>query len=163
MCNPHASILSCARCGRRGVLGLRIHYCRSELHAVEKALKDFLVRLEATPDLSLALVVSFYTQRQRKAKSLWELFSSPFDDRAVFETWKLQVDVKEDSECAVTHAVSQTRERMQYILKQLNKKTSHLPTDPSQYRFDFTFSQPVTGGWSPRNIAQSIRSIPFIT
>jgi hypothetical protein len=145
---------------------------------VENKIREFAIRV--ADNLSMVLVLSFYVPRQPAAgtgkKTLWDLLSQPFDDKAVFERWKIQVDVSpsfassdEDDVRAITNAASQTKERVFYIIKRINERMDHLPAPPldqPSYHFDISFENSTRASpsmWSPKAIAQSIRNIPFIT
>ena len=170
---------------------LGLSYCRAN-HAsgpdmgqvIENKIREFSSHLETSD--SLCLVLSFFVPRHGK-KSLWDILSQPFDDRAVFERWKIQVDVTRaespsyspDEMRSIESASMQTKDRVFYIIKRVNERMDHLPPPPNDqpsYHFDISFapctrsargsqlSSPTTPSmWSPKSIAQSIRSIPFIT
>lgn len=166
---------------------LGLSYCRANHvsgpdlgQAIENKIREFSARLESND--SLCLILSLFVPRHGK-KSLWDILSQPFDDRAVFERWKIQVDVTRfdsaDEARAVEAASAQTKERVFFIIKRVNERMDHLPPPPNDqpsYHFDISFSastrsargsqvsSPATPSmWSPKSIAQSIRSIPFIT
>ena len=163
---------------------------------VEQKLKDFTRRLEMNH--SMILMISFFVPRQRQSKSFWDILSTPIDDKAIFERWKIQVDLPEISSGAssprivaeeeqkfVESASLQIRERMMFIVRKICDRMDHLPPPPSDqipYHFDITYvpsvpksksaspHSPNSSGtvtpqlmWSPKSLAQSIRSIPFIT
>lgn len=175
---------------------LGVSYCRANQSGsgpdlgqiVENKLSDFIQKLETCE--SLILTLSFFLPRQGK-RTLWDLLSQPFDDKAVFERWKIQVDLVDKSSATpigkcleaeefrlIESAAVQTKERVFYIIKRINERMDHLPAPPleqSAYHFDIAFSassgkssyasSPTSTSsiWSPKAIAQSIRSIPFIT
>ncbi len=135
----------------------------------------------------------FVPRQRPMNKSFWDLLSTPLDDKAVFEKWKFQVDlcsrrtISSDVEEAFTNeteaiesAKHQIRERMYYIIRKINDRMDHLPSPPSDqtpYHVDISYipsipkAKSIPGSpqttpqmlWSPKSIAQSIRSIPFIT
>ena len=179
---------------------LGIDYCRmKELGTrtdfngvIEHKIKEFCRKLETTDGGSLVFVLAFYVPRQRPAtRSLWDLLSTPLDDKAVFERWKFQVDLTRRASIDVAQAVhsekeaiesakNQIRERMYYITRKINDRMDHLPCPPSDqtpFHFDISYIpsiprvKSIPGSpqstpqmlWSPKSIAQSIRSIPFIT
>ena len=159
---------------------------------IEHKIKEFCRKLETTSDGSLVFVLAFFVPRQRPAaRSFWDLLSTPLDDKAVFEKWKFQVDlarrasidvseVAEFEKEAIESARAQIRERMYYIIRKINDRMDHLPCPPSDqipFHFDISYIPSIPRGksipgspqstpqmlWSPKSIAQSIRSIPFIT
>jgi autophagy-related protein 101 len=162
---------------------LGISYCRANHvggpdigQLVENKIREFSHKLSDAG--SLVLVLSLYVPRQvaGSRKTLWDILSQPFDDKAVFERWKIQIDVvisKQSSDDedvrAIASAASQTKDRVFYIIKRLNERMDHLPPPPTNqasYHFDISFEASTVAPpsmWSPKAIAQSIRSIPFIT
>lgn len=172
---------------------LGVSYCRANqsgsgpdlAQIVENKLGEFTQKLESSE--SLMLTLAFYLPRQGK-RTLWDLLSQPFDDKAVFERWKIQVDTDRTSSLGwvdaeeirlIESAAFQTKDRVFYIIKRINERMDHLPPPPQDqmaYHFDISFSCSVKAAashasspassssmWSPKAIAQSIRSIPFIT
>jgi hypothetical protein len=164
---------------------LGISYCRAN-HAgdtgpdigqiVENKIREFALKLQDSG--SLTLVLAFYVPRHSAAsrKTLWDILSQPFDDRAVFERWKIQIDTRSDADDAraITSAASQTKDRVFHIIKRVNERSDHLPPPPADqpwYHFEISFEPSAAvrangvppSMWSPKAIAQSIRSIPFIT
>ena len=168
---------------------LGISYCRAN-HAgdtgpdigqiVENKIREFALKLQDVG--SLTLVLALYVPRHSAAnrKTLWDILSQPFDDKAVFERWKIPIDIvphgKSDSDDvrAIVSAASQTKDRVFHIIKRVNERSDHLPPPPVDqpwYHFEISFepsAAPRANGapasmWSPKAIAQSIRSIPFIT
>ncbi len=162
---------------------LGISYCRANHvggpdigQLVENKIRDFSHRVSEVG--SLVLVLSFFVPRNvpKSKKTLWDILSQPFDDKAVFERWKIQIDIVPCQRCcddedvrAIASAASQTKDRVFYIIKRLNERMDHLPAPPTNqqsYHFDISFepsSSAPPSMWSPKAIAQSIRSIPFIT
>lgn len=174
---------------RSDILGITYCRCSAEYNAViESKIREFSQKLESSSDQALILVMSLYTPRQSK-KSLWDILSQPFDDKAVFEKWKIQIDfgrstasrsIDEEESKAIEQAAVQTKERVFFIIKRINERMDHLPSPPTEqttYHFDISFANATRSGsssllssptgtsavWSPKIIAQSIRSIPFIT
>lgn len=135
----------------------------------------------------------YVPRQRPASRSFWDLLSTPLDDKAVFEKWKFQIDLTsgrgmlldaneaENAEQeSIEFARSQIRERMYYIIRKINDRMDHLPVPPADqipYHFDVTYipsipkANSIPGSpqsapqmlWSPKSIAQSIRSIPFIT
>jgi hypothetical protein len=156
---------------------LGISYCRANHvggpdigQIVENKIREFASKISS----SLTMVLALYVPRGGGGRSLWDMLSQPFDDKAVFERWKIQVDLTqgptrtsdEEDVKAITSAAVQTKERVFYIIKKVNERMEHLPappTDQPSYHFAISFEQTTQAPWSPRSIAQSIRSIPFIT
>jgi hypothetical protein len=177
---------------RSDILGLTYCRCSAEYNSkVETRIREFSQRIESTQHRSLVLVLSFFTPRHSR-KSLWDILSQPFDDKAVFEKWKFQIDLdmqdhSKDTETtelrAIQSAASQARQCVFNILRRINDRMDHLPVPPNDqmsYYFDISFDSSTAGTkkestnlqctpnripalWSPQSIAQSIRSIPFIT
>lgn len=165
-----------------------IQYCKYnsllEDESLEGKIREFAQKLESTSTQSLILVLAFYVPRHKSSKSLWDILSQPFDDKAVFERWKLQVNlppksyvgvasVADDEQRLIESATSQVRDRIFFIIRKLTDRMDQLPPPPPDqvpYHFEITFAgsqsvpgSPVPMAWSPKSIAQSIRSIPFIT
>jgi hypothetical protein len=135
----------------------------------------------------------FVPRQRPAARSFWDLLSTPLDDKAVFEKWKFQIDLASNrtnsfdvaeaahaEREAIESAKNQIRERMYYIIRKINDRMDHLPCPPSDqipFHFDISYipsipkAKSIPGSpqstpqmlWSPKSIAQSIRSIPFIT
>ena len=135
----------------------------------------------------------FVPRQRPATRSFWDLLSTPLDDKAVFEKWKFQIDLASNrtnsfdvaeaanaEREAIECAKNQIRERMYYIIRKINDRMDHLPCPPSDqipFHFDISYipsipkAKSIPGSpqstpqmlWSPKSIAQSIRSIPFIT
>lgn len=122
--------------------------------------------LELTHYADKTLLVNFYLPRPKKT-SLWDILSQPFQEKAVFERWRIPVAVAaglEDEEEEVKEAREQVRICIRTICKKMNEKIDHLPPPPMDrptYHFEITCGEQAP--WSPRSIAQSIKNIPFIT
>ena len=166
---------------------LGISYCRANHvggpdigQLVENKVREFTQKISDQNGGSLILVLSLFVPRSAPTgsrKTLWDILSQPFDDKAVFERWKIQIDITGSSGCSdeadvrsIASAASQTKDRVFYIIKKLNERMDHLPPPPSNqasYHFEIGFevssSTTAPSMWSPKAIAQSIRSIPFIT
>ena len=135
-------------------------------------INEFTRKLEGSN--ACEFVLSFYVPRQSHAKSLWDILSQPFDDKPVFERWRIPVilassfagvvSLGEEEERLIESAKTQVRDRMFFVLKKINERMDHLPPPPAdQPVYHFEIIDTSQGAWSPKNIAQSIRGIPFIT
>ena len=127
----------------------------------------------------MLLTLSFYVPRQTK-KSLWDLLSQPFDDKAVFERWKVQVDLTsagvasgtrsphimymdEDEQRVIDAASAQTKERVFHIIKRINERMDHLPAPPNDqlpYHFEISFTPSVRQGKGIHSLSSSPTSTP---
>ena len=161
---------------------LGITYCRSGgdfANIVETRIRDFAQKLESSSSQSMLLTLSFYVPRQTK-KSLWDLLSQPSDDKAVFERWKVQVDLTsagvasgtrsphimymdEDEQRVIDAASAQTKERVFHIIKRINERMDHLPAPPNDqlpYHFEISFTPSVRQGKGIHSLSSSPTSTP---
>jgi len=170
-----------------------IEYCRIQESSstdfagiIDYKIQEFCRKLENSR--SLEFVMSFYVPKRPTGttSSFWDLLSRPFDDRAVFEKWRIPVKLlssasavspisrlEQQEDWEIVSAKSQIYDRMYNITRKLTDQMDHLPPPPTDripYHFDITTSAAMPVGsapgcpqWSPRSFAQSIRSIPFIT
>lgn len=139
----------------------------------EAEIRNFADRIEAASrnEGAMTLVLSFFVPRQRSNKSLWDILSQPFDEKAVFERWKIPVSLVKPFACdekMINAASRQVRDNMWTICKRANERMDHLPAPPldrTTYHFDtqIIVASAPSSPWSPRSFAQSIKSIPFIT
>ena len=159
---------------RSDLLGLS--YCRTECD-VEPKIREFAQKIESPR--SLTLVVTFYVPRAG-AKTLWAVLSQSLDDRTVFERWRVQVNLAPDfphhgdqEDSMIDKAASQVKQALHFVIKRISLRMDHLPPPPAgqlSYHFELSLADATVGPksppasmWSPQSIAQSIRSIPFIT
>jgi hypothetical protein len=177
---------------------LGIQYCRFEerrestdyVGIIEYKIFEFCRKIENSKQLEF--VISFHVPKKRQqqpASFLWNILSTPFDDKAVFEKWRIPVRIASPSaphqvqnvqyreEAEIASSRKQIIDRMFDIIRKINDRMDHLPPPPTDqivYNFDIHYSPYNKAGrdtagppgspiWSPRSIAQSIRSIPFIT
>ena len=140
---------------------------------VEEKIKAFTEVAERSLETQILLNVGFFTEVARDAGLLWQVFSSKKTEKIYFERWRVPITVSPrtrpptatDEETSSRVSGQQVRSIMWFVLKKAGEKTDHLPltSQTAIYPFDIAFERKGSSAWSPRSIASSIKSIPYIT
>jgi autophagy-related protein 101 len=115
-------------------------------------------------------VISFFTEKPSdNSKGIfWKVFgNSP--EKMFFERWKIPVSVVSSRPASPSSssneglASSQVKTIIWFILKKASEKMDHLPGTCASIIYPCDFSIEKSSSWSPRNLANSIKTIPYIT
>ena len=121
---------------------------------------------------SLHFVLSFYTEKPKERSLLWQVISGVAKEKIYFERWRIPVQLLSSRPSSPSHqevgASRSVNNVLWFVLRKLSEKMEHLPGTCATlvYPFDVIFEKSKTGetaAWSPRSIASSIKSIPYIT
>lgn len=142
---------------------------------VEERIKAFGEAAEKAPGQPMMLLLSFYTETAKESGIFWQVFSAKKTEKVYFERWKLPINITQsrpvsagddDSVRSSAVSASQVKSLLWFVLRKVGEKMDHLP--PSSltpiYLCDITYDkQKSDSAWSPRSLASSIKSLPYIT
>ena len=157
--------------------------------AVEDRIRAFADAIASSPG-SYVLSLSFFTEKAKERNLLWQVISGSTvsKEKLFFEKWRIPVSLLSSrpnspvagspggpADAAATAAPS-VKQILWFLVRKLSEKTEHLPATcaTTVYPFEIAFdkvprldlasgSASSGTGWSPRSIASSIKSIPYIT
>jgi hypothetical protein len=145
---------------------------RDDLGEVESVVED---RIKAFAEVitgasSLQFVLSFFTEKPKDRSLIWQVISGGSKEKVYFERWRIPVTLvvapgKTNGEFNTSKSVKNV---MWFVVRKLSEKMEHLPSTCAAlvYPFEIQFEKAKSGeasAWSPRSIASSIKSIPYIT
>lgn len=138
---------------------------------VEAQIKSLAETAEAAAGTALTLVLAFYLESPTEAGLLWQVLSGRRSERTYFERWKIPVNLQtsrpsspREADFAVKHSSSMVKNAVWFVLRKVCEKMDHLPSSsPTPIYPVEIYVDKFREAWSPRSLASSIKSIPFLT
>jgi len=143
-----------------------------EVEAMAEAqIKALAEAAEAAGGSALTLVLAFYVESPTEGGLLWQVFSGKRSERLYFERWKIPVNLltsrpssPREMEDSMKSSANVVKNAVWFVLRKVCEKMDHLPSSsPTPIYPVEIYIDKYREAWSPRSLASSIRSIPFLT
>jgi len=137
----------------------------------EAQIKALAEAAELSVGSSITLVIAFYVESPKEGGLLWQVFSGQRSERIYFERWKIPVNLQtsrpsspREIEDSVRGSATQVKNVVWFVLRKVCEKMEHLPvSSPSPIYPVEIYVDKYREPWSPRSLASSIKSIPFLS